>query len=59
MQLLDNLLDTTFLRSCLRDQVPIPVPLKKPVPVFVVYLTAGIDTAGRSAWYKDVYHLQK
>jgi len=57
MRLLNNQLDTTFLRSCFRDQSPIPVPLEKPVPVFVVYLTAGVDPAGRLAWYKDIYHL--
>jgi len=59
MQLLNNKLDTIFLRSCFKDQSPIPVPLEKPVPVFVVYLTAGVDPAVRLTWYKDIYHLVK
>jgi hypothetical protein len=59
MLLLDNKLDTAYLRKCLRGQQPVPVRLSKPVPVFVVYLTAGIDVAGRLAWYKDVYRLNR
>jgi len=57
MQLLDNKLDTSYLRQCLRDQRPVPVLLDKPVPVFVVYLTAGVGADGRVAWYRDVYRL--
>lgn len=55
--LLGNKLDTAYLRKCLRGQQPVSIWLDKPVPVFVVYLTAGVDGAGGIAWYKDVYHL--
>lgn len=59
MRLLGDRLDTAYLRSCLKDQKPAPVGLLKPVPVFVVYLTAGVTDSGQVAWYKDVYHLVK
>lgn len=52
-------LDTAYLLSCYRDQRPVPVPLAKPVPVFVLYNTVGLDGAGGLAWYKDVYKLGK
>lgn len=55
--LLDHHLDTAFLAACLRDQQPKSIPLTKPLPVFVVYLTVLPDMAGRLSWYKDIYHL--
>jgi len=57
--LMNNKLDTAILRSCLKDQHPFPMSLDTPVPVFVVYLTAGVDTANKIQFYKDVYHLLK
>ncbi|WP_431217594.1 L,D-transpeptidase family protein [Puia sp. P3] len=57
MLLLDNKLDTGYLRQCLRGQLPVTVQLERPVPVFVVYLTAGVDGGGRLAWYRDIYRL--
>ncbi|HLZ86923.1 MAG TPA: L,D-transpeptidase family protein, partial [Puia sp.] len=56
--LLDHRLDTAFLAACFKDQRPSPVPLAKPVPVFVVYLTALPDSTGRIIWLKDIYHLR-
>ncbi len=50
-------LDTAYLMACYRDQQPVPVPLAKPVPVFVLYNAVGLDSEGRLAWYKDVYRL--
>ena len=55
--LLDDHLDTTFLKSCFKDQRPIPVTLDKAVPVFVLYSTVGVAPSGKLTWYKDVYHL--
>jgi len=55
--LLENRLDTSYLLSCFRDQKPAPVALEKPVPVFVVYQTVGVDPGGKLAWYKDIYQL--
>ncbi|HTI90161.1 MAG TPA: L,D-transpeptidase family protein [Puia sp.] len=55
--LLENRLDTTYLLSCFRDQKPVPVAIGKPVPVFVVYQTVGVDPGGKLVWYKDIYQL--
>lgn len=55
--LLDNKLDTAFLQACIKGEKPITVPLEKPVPVFVVYLTAVLDDNGMVKYYSDVYHL--
>ena len=57
--LLDNKLDTSFLQSCYRQQLPVPLDIIKPVPVFVIYSLADIDAAGRIKYYKDVYGLLK
>ncbi len=58
-EILQHTLDTSFLRSCLKDQKPHPINLERPVPVFVVYLTAAIDQDHKIQYYKDVYHLLK
>jgi len=55
--LLDHSLDTAFLAACLKDQKPRSIPLARPVPVFVVYLTAIPDSTGTLKIYKDIYHL--
>lgn len=57
--LLGNKLDTTFLAAGLRDQQPKPLFLEKPVPVFVVYLTADTGADGNLSFYRDIYHLLK
>ena len=57
--LLPNLIDSTFLASCLKDQVPFPINLIKAVPVFVVYQTAEADIKNVVKYYKDVYGLLK
>lgn len=54
--LLDNKLDSNFLKACYKNQEPIILNLKNPVPVFVVYLTA-VPEAGNVKYYRDVYHL--
>jgi murein L,D-transpeptidase YcbB/YkuD len=55
--LLQDKIDSTFLASCLKDQKPVPLNLDKPVPVFVVYVTAETDARNRVIFYKDIYSL--
>jgi murein L,D-transpeptidase YcbB/YkuD len=57
LSLLDGKLDTAYLNSCYRDQRPVEVSLPRPVPVFVLYNTVGIDADGGLSWYKDIYGL--
>lgn len=57
--LLPNLIDSNFLASCLKDQVPSPINLTNAVPVFVVYQTAEADIKNVVKYYKDVYGLLK
>lgn len=57
--LLDNKLDTAFLQSCYKEQLPVEILLTKPVPVFVIYVPADLDAADRIKYYKDVYGLLK
>ena len=55
--LLNNRLDTAFLQACIKGEKPITLQLEKPVPVFVVYLTAELTDNGVVNYYRDVYHL--
>jgi len=57
--LLGDKLDTTFLTAGLKDQQPSILNLDKPVPVFVVYLTADVDMDGKLSFNRDIYHLLK
>ncbi len=57
--LLNNKIDSTFLSSCLKNQVPVPINLDKLVPVFVTYQTAVANDKGGITFYKDVYGLLK
>ena len=57
--LLNNRLDTTFLQSCYKEQLPVPVDLLKPIPVFVIYSMVETDSIDRVKYYKDVYGLLK
>ena len=57
--LLPNKIDSKFIESCLKDQVPVPINLIKPVPVFVVYQTVETDIKNEIKYYKDVYGLLK
>ena len=56
-KLLKNKIDKKFIESCLKDQIPVPINLDKPIPVFVVYMTAEIDSKNTLQYYKDVYSL--
>ena len=55
--LLNNKLDTAFLRECIKGEQPITIPLKSPVPVFAIYQTAQINDSGQVKYYPDIYHL--
>ena len=57
--LLNGQLDSAYLQSCLKDQKPITLELKKPVPVFVVYRSVEINEADKVEYYKDLYGLLK
>ena len=57
--LLPNKIDEAFLASCLKDQKPIETPIAKPVPIFVVYATAEVDSNGQVQYSKDIYGLFK
>jgi L,D-transpeptidase YcbB len=57
--ILHERLDTTFLQSCFKEQKPIPVLLDNPIPVFVVYMMAEADPAGKIRYYPDIYKLLK
>jgi murein L,D-transpeptidase YcbB/YkuD len=57
--LLNNRLDTTFLKACFKEKNPEPVDLLTPVPVMVIYSPAEMDKAGKIKYYKDVYGLLK
>lgn len=57
--LVPNRIDSKFLESCFEDQVPVPINLSKPLPVFVVYQTAEVDIKNVVKYFKDVYGLLK
>jgi murein L,D-transpeptidase YcbB/YkuD len=55
--ILNNKLDTAYLQKCLKDQKPTFIRLDKPVPVFVIYNTAEVDSSSNVIYNKDTYHL--
>lgn len=57
--ILFNKIDNKFVEACLKEQVPVPVNLIKPVPVFVVYQTVQADGKNELSFYKDIYGLLK
>ncbi|SDD02813.1 L,D-transpeptidase family protein [Niabella drilacis] len=56
-ELLDEKLDEQFLTASIRGQQPIPKRIAKPVPVFVLYMTADATVAGAVRYFQDVYDL--
>ncbi|MFA6059132.1 MAG: L,D-transpeptidase family protein [Taibaiella sp.] len=48
--------DEAFLAACVRGQKPVVKPVHDPVPVFVIYSTADIQT-GTLTYHDDVYDL--
>lgn len=57
--LLDTAIDSTMLKACLKEELPKALRITVPVPVFVVYVRAGIDAKGRLMFYDDVYGLRQ
>lgn len=54
--LLNNEVDEGLIKACVHGQEPIYKKVRKPVPVFVLYMTA--DVASDSVhYYKDIYNL--
>jgi L,D-transpeptidase YcbB len=47
--------DTLVEKGCLRNQAPLPVPVIEHTPVFVLYNTAWIDSAGIVQYHEDIY----
>ncbi|MFI5153965.1 MAG: L,D-transpeptidase family protein [Chitinophagales bacterium] len=58
-QILDGKVDSNYLKSCLRDQKPVPVFPDKRIPVFVIYMCATPDDQGNINYFRDVYELMK
>ena len=51
--------DAGFMNRCLIDQKPKLLAIPKPVPVFIAYNTADVDSTGALRFYRDVYALDK
>ena len=58
-RLLPRQVDSSFLKACYKDQLPVTLRLDNPVPVFVVYATAEANLAGIVSYYRDIYHLAR
>ena len=56
--LLDDKLDSNFLKACYKNMEPKTIKLAAPVPVFVVYLPVEV-IADKIRYNKDIYHLFK
>jgi L,D-transpeptidase YcbB len=54
--LLENKLDSDFLKACYKDLKPMPNNLDKRVPVFVVYMPAEAGDESVT-YFKDIYQL--
>lgn len=51
----EKVFDDEFMNRCLLDKKPKSLPLKKSIPVFIVYHTTDVDTDGKIAFYRNVY----
>ena len=49
--------DSNFVELCLKNQQPISLPVKPPVPVFVIYQTVEKIGAGPLKYFSDVYRI--
>jgi len=56
--LLDAPVDSTMLQACLKEELPKALRITTPVPVFVVYVRAGVDAKDSVVFYDDVYGLR-
>jgi len=48
-------IDTLEEKGCLYNQAPVVVPADEIIPVFVLYNTAWVDSAGRGSFSEDIY----
>jgi murein L,D-transpeptidase YcbB/YkuD len=48
-------IDTLTEKGCLKNQSPITVAATEAIPIFMLYQTAWIDSAGTVKFYKDIY----
>jgi len=48
-------IDTLSEKGCLQNQSPVIVPADENIPVFVLYNTAWVDSAGRVSFSEDIY----
>jgi murein L,D-transpeptidase YcbB/YkuD len=55
--LVNNKLDTSYLTSCLKEQVPVTITLENKIPVFVVYDLVSIQVDSTLCYTKDTYNL--
>jgi murein L,D-transpeptidase YcbB/YkuD len=51
--------DSSFVRSCLKDEKPMELNLVNVIPVFVIYSTVTVNARKEVVYLKDVYHLLK
>lgn len=54
--ILDNQLDSSFLKACYKQQEPIVLNVPNRVPVFVVYMIADVKNDS-VIFHKDTYHM--
>ncbi|MDE3214717.1 MAG: L,D-transpeptidase family protein, partial [Bacteroidota bacterium] len=52
-------IDSGFLRSCLKGQLPVELNVQNPVPVFVLYRTVVVGDGEKIGYLRDIYGLQK
>jgi murein L,D-transpeptidase YcbB/YkuD len=48
-------IDTLEEKGCIRNQAPVPIPVKERTPVFVLYNTAWFDSTGLVQFNDDIY----
>lgn len=54
-QLLDKPLDTLYLQACLKEQQPVYLSLKVPIPVIAFYTLAHPQQEGGVRYFRDTY----
>ena len=59
IRLLPDQVDSSFLKACYKNLLPVTLRLDNPVPVFVVYTTVEANPAGKISYFRDIYHLAR
>lgn len=52
-------IDTLEEKGCIRNQAPLPVPVKEHIPVIVLYNTAWFDSTGLVQFNDDIYRTRR